>query len=146
MRAFLWSCALSSPLIVLYHILTRFQWTAHLIVILYFGIGAFAGAMYGLYAHQRGKDPTIPRLITGGVVSGFVVATAQFAVALPPWSYDFFAPMVGGVFGGVGAVLYLAMQRAGHGKEDAAREKRFQMMIEQRGARSINSEGERADD
>ena len=141
MRAFLLSCATSSPLIVLYHILTRFRWTTVPLILLYFGIAVFAGAMYGLFAHQRGEDPTIPRLLIGAVVSGIVVATVQTSVAYGLWGFDIIAPFLGGMLGGVGAGLYLAMQRAGHGKEDAAREERFRHAIEQRDMGS-SSEGD----
>ena len=64
MKAFLLSLAVSSPLIALYHLLTRLWGTGIFILLLNLGIAPFAGAMYGFYAHRQGEDPSISKFLT----------------------------------------------------------------------------------
>ena len=59
------------------------------------------------------------------MITGIVVATVQYAVSYLARRFVLLAPFWGGLLGGSGAGLYLAMQKAGRGKEDAAREGRF---------------------
>ena len=130
MLAFLLSCAVCAPIIGVYHLITRVPVLAILVGILNFTVGVFAGAMYGWFANRKGPEKRIVWLITGSVITGLVVTTAQFAVAFDAGGYGLLGPLLGAMLGGIGAGLYQALVRPGKGKEDPDREDRFQQVID----------------
>jgi hypothetical protein len=133
MLAFLLSCAVCVPVIGIYHLITRVPVLAILVVILNCTVGVFAGAMYGWFSNRRGEEKSVVWLITGSVITGIAVTTAQFAVAFDAGGYGLLAPLWGAMLGGIGAGIYMVLQRPGKGKEDSDREDRFQQVIDHQG-------------
>ncbi|MCK5212305.1 MAG: hypothetical protein KAQ74_00170 [Dehalococcoidia bacterium] len=133
MLAFLLSCAVCVPILGVYHLITRVPVLAILIVIFNVTVGVFAGAMYGWFANRKGPEKPIVWLITGSVITGIVVTTAQFAVAFEAGGFALLGPLWGAMLGGVGAGLYQALVRPGKGKEDPEREDRFCQVIDDQG-------------
>lgn len=131
MMAFLLSCAACLPIIGIYHLMTRVPAMAIPIVLFNCTVGVFAGALYGWFSSKRNAEElSIVRLITGSVITGIVVTTAQYAVAYDAGELAVAAPFWGAILGGIGAAVHLVLERPGKGKEDAAREDRFQQAIE----------------
>jgi len=129
MLAFVLSCAVCIPILGVYHLITRVPALTILIVIFDFTVGVFAGAMYGWFSNRKGAERPNAWLIAGGVITGLVVTTVQFAVAFDARGVGLLAPLWGAMLGGVGAGLYQALVRPGKGKEDQEREDRFQQVI-----------------
>ena len=103
MLAFLLSCAVCVPILGVYHLITRVPALAVLVGIFNFTVGVFAGAMYGWFANRKGPEKPIVWLITGSVITGVVVTTAQLAVAFDTGVYGLLGPLWGAMLGGVGA-------------------------------------------
>ena len=142
MLAFLLSCAVCVPILGGYHLITRAPILVVATGILNLTVGVFAGAIYGWFANRKGLEKSLVWLITGSVISGMVVTTAQFAVAFDAGGITLLSPLLGALLGGVGAGLYQALVRPGKGKEDLEREGRFQQVIDDRGDElSDTSEG-----
>lgn len=133
MLAFLLSCAMCVPIIGVYHLITRVPALLILSIVLNCIVGVFAGAMYGWFANRGENDLSIVRLIAGSVFTGIVVTTTQFAVAFDAGSYGLLAPLWGAMLGGIGAGIYMVLERPGKGKEDPDREDRFQQVINHQG-------------
>jgi hypothetical protein len=133
MLAFLLSCAVCVPVIGIYHLITRVPVLAILVVILNCTVGVFAGAMYGWFSNRRGEEKSVVWLIAGSVTTGIVVTTVQYAVAFEAVGFNFLALFWGAMLGGIGGIMYMVSERPGKGKEDAAREDRFQQVIDHQG-------------
>lgn len=133
MLAFLLSCAVCVPVIGIYHLITRAPVLAILVVVLNCTVGVFAGAMYGWFANRRGEEKSVVWLITGSVITGMVVTTVQYAVAFEAGGFAILGPFWGAMLGGIGAGIYMVLERPGKGKEDPDREDRFQQVIDHQG-------------
>jgi len=120
----------SVPVVVAYHFVTRVPALAILIFLMNLTVGVYAGAAFGWFSSRRNRDLSITKLIAGSVICGIVVTTVQYAVAFEAGSFAIFGPFWGAFLGGAGAAVYLALERAVKGKEDASREARYHKMIE----------------
>jgi hypothetical protein len=135
MMAFLLSCAVCLPIIGIYHLITRVPALAILVVLLNCTVGVFAGVLYGWFSSRRkAEELSTVRLITGSVITGIVVTTAQYAAAYDAYLMAVAAPLWGAILGGIGAGIYMVLEKPGKGKEDPDREDRFQQVIDHQGA------------
>ena len=92
MLAFLLSCAVCVPILGVYHLITRAPILVVVTGILNLTVGVFAGAIYGWFANRKGLEKSLVWLITGSVISGMVVTTAQFAVAFDAGGITLLSP------------------------------------------------------
>ncbi len=131
MLSLILACAVCAPIVVAYHFITRVPALAFLILFLNLGVGVFAGYMFCWFSNRKGRIVSTPRLIAGGVITGIIVTTAQYAVASEFSGFAFWGPLWGAILGGVGTAVYLALERAIKGREDPEREERFRRVIDE---------------
>lgn len=125
------ACAVCAPVVVAYHFITRVPALAFLVLFLNLGLGVFAGYMFCRFSNRNGRIVATSRLIAGSVIAGILVTTTQYAVAQEFGGFAFWGPFWGAGLGGVGAAVYLALERAIKGREDPEREERFRRVIDE---------------
>jgi hypothetical protein len=122
-------CALTVP----YALFCRAAVLSFFLALYNMAIGGASGAAFAFAASRQRSDVHLVVLIAGGfVVGGAMILAGQAIVhGMRACPNLFVSPILLPMFGGFGAILYVACERGFRGKRDRARERRYGASIAQ---------------
>lgn len=120
--------ALCLPLVGLHWLIAGVRGLGWLFFILYVGIGVFAGFLYAWLANRDGRAPPMKRLIGSSIAVSMAVTAIQFAGLFSVLALMDGA-LLGVVFGSLGVIIYMMVERGIKGREDPKRDNRHQKFI-----------------
>jgi|GEM_PF-1396766 len=123
------SVGLCLPLIALHWLISGVPGVGLLFLILFGGLGIFAGFIFAWLANREGRDLPMKRLFGGSIAVSMVITAIQFGVLFRGLAFVLYGAFGGVALGSLGAIIYMMVERGIKGREDPKRDNRYQKFI-----------------